>query len=488
MTADKTSFLPGGVDYLLRHPAEIDWNSFIRVSDERVVDLAISQMADANSPLCQTYPRCERSLNGTMFWTDLARNTCSKAVELVIEHMNKVLCDGESDDETLTALSGNTNDNAVEWLIEDPDNIDMDEFMLNTCPRAVGWVIYNVYAPSVWTLETLTDSMCQCKAAAYNEHVERKSGTLGIEDIEELNERATPCIVDDSTSSDLHHLPIELIDVIGEYDDHTQLRGHLKWHLLDKQQLCLNEHPAAVRFLLSHTKYIDWDFARCNQNDDMVKTVLKSKPTTLWYGNRSDIAVAYIMNHLDSANYDDLSCNGNTQIVDYLFNHQDKIVWTSFMQHDDTRMGKLFVDCKMHAAACDMVTSQNGVILSLALSECDNIITKPQIDRTQDEDQALWDLNSNSHPLAVEWLFAHPYEILSSAAFDNADDRIVSLTRKLHRNELPVFNGKSKNQFIIDWMCDDYTYLSDDSISDMSSNPLIFKHDAARRKWLISII
>jgi hypothetical protein len=286
MTADKTSFLPGGVDYLLQHQepggeggvAPIDWNTFIRVPDDRVVDLAISQIADPKSPLNKTYPRCCR--DSAMFWANLARNTCSKAVALVIEHMNKIRADITIDittyDDVLIALMGNTNDNAIEWLIE-------EGLVDNTKPTP---------EPGSWM-----------------------------------------------------PLPIELAGIIADYDVKYKLDGGVMWADLENHALCENPHPAAIGWIKTHTANIDWKYLGRNTADEAVEMMLTSDAVDIWPGNANDTATKYTLSHIDDNNIPaDLSCNSNELAISYLLQHPAAIYLDDFIEHNDERVGRIALE------------------------------------------------------------------------------------------------------------------------------------------------
>ena len=103
------------VEYLIKHPDEIDWYSFSMDDNDKAVNFLIK--------------------NHKINWETFSRNENDKAVEFLIKnHPDKINLDG---------FSENSNPLAVDFLIKNPDKINWAWFSMNKSDKAVEFLIKN---------------------------------------------------------------------------------------------------------------------------------------------------------------------------------------------------------------------------------------------------------------------------------------------------------------------------------------------------------
>ena len=83
------------------------------------------------------------------------------------------------------------------------------------------------------------------------------------------------------------------------------------------QNMSMNPHPAAVKYMLEHPEKINWELFSMNTNQQAVEYMLGSSGdpnNRFWCG---------------------FSANKNQQAVEYMLQHPEKIVWSCFSRNSN---------------------------------------------------------------------------------------------------------------------------------------------------------
>lgn len=283
----------------------------------------------------------------------------------------------------------------------------------------------------------------------------------------------------------------------------------MTWDRLDVGQLCKNPHPAAVEWMLSHEDRIDWERARYNTNEVIAEIVRDRYPGLVWAGNNSDAATEHTLNHLgrDSTGYGPtLSANSNPHAIDYLLANRHLIHWNAFVVHDDPRIAKLVMNDWDEIELEYKVLSKNDAVLKRALAECKEMVHDTEM-KTFESFDIINALCGNSHPLAVEWLLAHPH-LVTTYGWCNQDERVSRIVdRDLAKKYGPSWRdliqvsfekmcaengplgqpsswcGSKCNDHVLELLCH-----GKHNIRGASANPGLFAIDEDHRKFLLDVM
>jgi hypothetical protein len=202
-------------------------------------------------------------------------------------------------------------------------------------------------------------------------------------------------------------LPLELVDIVCEYDARFVLGGKLTWQRLNKERLFENPHPAAIKWILSQPLgFIKWNHLGCNTNQDAVECVLRWCPSAIGCENSNETATEFVLARGRSGAA--LSKNNNPLAIGYLLAHPNEIDWEEFVVHDDDRIADFLRDGgpKLHISV--RIRSHNSRLLMEALNELENVDGLTRL-------LVMPNLCGNSCDIAVDWLLAPPMQLIICA-------------------------------------------------------------------------
>jgi hypothetical protein len=268
-------------------------------------------------------------------------------------------------------------------------------------------------------------------------------------------------------------LPIELIDIICEYDARYVLEGKLTWQMLDKEKIYENPHPAAIEWILSQPLVsISWVRLGHNTHPDAVNLMLTHQHgDMISCDNCNDEAVAYILAHPRLIDFR-LSANSHPLAISHLLAHPSKIDWEEFIEHDDARI----TDPPPYMPTYVTVRSHNTAILARAIKELEQL-------GDNEREYCICALCRNDHPMAINWLLAHVPEIDPAFAMYSSDNRIMKIALDHFNDNIQIDMELSRNKMAIRFLCN----LKDGPPHGIAANPLIFKDDDEHRRFMRSL-
>ena len=197
-------------------------------------------------------------------------------------------------------LSGCVSNQAIDYLIENPEEIDWYALSTNENMKAAKYCISNNVACKR-TLSKIRDNAFIRDLILLNVQL----------DIMELSEN--PCDA--------------VVDVFVHYPT-----------VIDLLNLEHNTNPRIVEFLLTHVNKINFETFSSNPNELAVDYML-ANPDKIDFSrlssNTNDRAVEYLLQYPDNINWLNFSGNTNDRAVKYAINNPDKIILTEFCNNSN---------------------------------------------------------------------------------------------------------------------------------------------------------
>jgi hypothetical protein len=272
-----------------------------------------------------------------------------------------------------------------------------------------------------------------------------------------------------------HFLPIELIDIVEEYDDGFMLRGNLSRDMLNCQCVCENTHSAAIEWIRHNVDKNNLGCLGCVNDNELVQLALSHVNIGELAGNPCDVATEYVLSRMGNNVPENLSKNGNPKAIDFLLAHPNSINWDEFINHPDDRIVDTFMKlpCLYPEFIC---MSQNEELAEWAVKQLDSELRANPNWYFVGSDI----LSKNGHPTIVKWFLDHPSQLYPPVAIMNPDDRIVNLVMDGIEKRVRDFDSSinilhSKNVNVIDWVC---SHLDGACVELLQMNPLIFVSNA----------